>query len=126
MQDRRPIPRYSFEQPVALRAPGGTQYEARSCDISVAGMGLLAPHKVVVALAQAGSILTTGDSFQLALPGTLNDSALGGLTLDCRAKHVRRLSRDEYQVGVWFIEPTAAQTAALAALVQEARSSRLV
>ena len=75
----------------------------------------------VVALAQGGSILTTGDQFELLLPGTLNPSLVGGLTLACRVRHVRRLSRDEYQVGAWFLDPTPGQLAGLAALVDAAK-----
>jgi hypothetical protein len=83
-------------------------------------MGLLLPHAVVVELAQGGSILTTGDRFQLVLSGTLNPSSQGGLTLNCRVRHVRRLSREEYQVGVWFVDPSPGQKTGLAALVDEA------
>ena len=122
MHDRRLFPRYPFERPVTLRDPRGTEFEVRSCDISVAGMGLLLPHTAVVALAQGGKLLTIGDRCQLVLAGTLNDSPHGGLTLECRVKHVRRLSHDEYQVGVWFADPTSGQKAGLTALVEQARS----
>ena len=77
--------------------------------------------EVVVALAQGGSTLTTGDRFLLLVPGTLNSSLEGGMTLACRVRHVRRLSREAYQVGAWFLDPTAGQQAGLAALVESAR-----
>ena len=120
-EDRRISPRYSYTQSVELRGPDGARFEARSCDISAIGMSLLMTRDVVVALAQGGSILTTGDHFQLLLPGTLNPSLEGGLTLDCRVRHVRRLSREEYQVGAWFLDPTSGQQAGLEALVESAR-----
>jgi hypothetical protein len=119
--DRRISPRYSYTQSVELRGLDGARFEARSSDISAVGMSLLMAREVVVALAQGGSILTTGDRFQLLLPGTLNLSLEGGLTLDCRVRHVRRLSRDEYQVGAWFLDPTSGQQAGLEALVQSAK-----
>lgn len=84
-------------------------------------MSLLTTRDVVVALAQGGSILTTGDRFQLLLPGTLNHSLEGGLTLGCRVRYARRLSREEYQVGAWFPDLTFGQRAGLAALVEFAR-----
>jgi hypothetical protein len=78
-------------------------------------------HHVVVALAQGGSILTPGDRLRVLLPGTLNPSLEGGLTLECQGRHVRRLSREQYQVGVRFLDPTPGQTAGLEALVQSAK-----
>lgn len=120
-EDRRISPRYSYAQSVELRGPDGARFDARSCDISAIGMSLLMTRDVVVAIAQGGSILTTGDHFQLLLPGTLNPSLEGGLTLDCRVRHVRRLSLEEYQVGAWFVEPTSGQQAGVEALVDSAR-----
>lgn len=78
-------------------------------------------HNIVVTLAQGGTILMPGDRFQVLLPGTLNPSLEGGLTLECQVKHVRRLSREKYQVGVRFLDPTPGQTAGLEALVQSAK-----
>ena len=118
MQERRLFLRHSFSQSVELRGPKGTRYDVRSSDISVVGISLLMPRHIVVALAQGGSILTIGDRFQVLLPGTLNPSLEGGLTLECRVKHVRRLSREEYQVGVWFLDPTPGQKAGLVALLE--------
>ena len=126
MQERRLYPRYPFEQPVELRGPKGDRFQARTCDISVAGMGVQLSHAMVVALAQGGMLLTTGDDFRLVLPGTLNDAMKGELTLDCRVKHVRRLSQNDYQVAVRFVDPTAGQRAGLATLVEGAKSTRSV
>ena len=97
------------------------QFDVESCDISVAGLGMVMRHDIVVALAQGGSILTPGDRLQVLLPGTLNPSLEGGLTLECQVKHVRRLSREQYQVGVRFLDPTPGQTAGLESLVQSAK-----
>jgi len=121
MLDRRLISRVSFAQTVELRNHAGGQFDARSCDISVTGMGLLMTRDTVVALAQGGSILMTGDRFQVLLRGTLNPSLAGGLTLKCRVEYVRRLSRDEYQIGVLFLDPTPGQQAGLVAVVEAAR-----
>lgn len=124
MPERRVFPRFPLERPVELRGPDGARFDVRSSDISVAGIGLRVSHTMVVALAQGGTILTTGDRFELVLPGTLNASAQGGLTLGCRVKQVRRLSQHEYHVGAWFIDPTPGQKDGLAALVDAARSAR--
>ena len=118
MKERRLSPRYTYTEMVGLLSLKGERFDARSCDISITGIGLLLTRATVVALAQSGSMLTTGDRFRLVLPGTLNASAQGGLTLNCRARHVRRLSREEYQVGVWFLDPTPGQKAGLVALLE--------
>jgi len=121
MQESRLTIRYAYSQPVELSDRRGVRYQGRSSDISITGIGLYLSRNVVVAMAQGGSVLTTGDRFQLILPGTLNPSSQGGLTLECRVRHVRRLSRDEYQVGVWFVDPSAGQKDGIAALVEAAR-----
>ena len=121
MQERRMYPRFTYTQTVELRGPNGIQFDVESCDISVAGLGMFMGHHIVVALAQGGSILTPGDRLQVLLPGTLNPSLEGGLTLECQVRHVRRLSREQYQVGVRFLGPTPGQTAGLEALVQSAK-----
>ena len=121
MQERRMYPRFTFTQTVELRGPNGSRFDAESCDISVAGLGMFMRHGVVIALAQGGSILTPGDRLQVLLSGTLNPSLEGGLKLECQVKHVRRLSRYQYQVGVRFLDPTPGQTTGLEALVQSAK-----
>jgi hypothetical protein len=121
MQDRRLSPRYAYSQPVELRDRWGVRHQGCSNDISISGIGLLLSHNVVVAIAQGGSVLTTGDRFRLILPGILNPSSQGELTLECRVRHVRQLSREEYQVGVWFIDPTPRQKNGLAALIDGTR-----
>ena len=123
MQERRLSPRYAYSQPVELSDRRGVSYQGRSNEISVTGIGLLLSRHVVVALAQGGSILTTGDRFHLILPGSLNPSSQGGLTLECRVTTVRRLSREEYQVGASFVDPSTGQKSGLAALVEAARRS---
>jgi len=121
MNERRLPLRYACSHPVELRDRRGVRYQGRSSDISISGIGLLLSRNVVVAMAKGGSILATGDRFQLFLPGTLNPSSQGGLALECRVRHVRRLSREEYQVGAWFVDPTAGQLDGLAALVEAAK-----
>lgn len=120
MQDRRRSPRYSFTRPMVVSGRGGEVFEARSSDISATAIGLLMARSVVVALAQGGSILTTGDRFELAFAQGGTSDPADGLHLDCRVRHVRRLSREQYVVGAQFTDMTPGQEAALSMLLHEA------
>lgn len=113
MQERRLSPRYPFTRPLDVRGRHGEVFAARSCDISAAAIGLLMARSVVIALAQGGSILTAGDQFEVVV-------ARNGLSLDCRVRHIRRLSQEQYMVGAWFADLTPEQDAALGLLLQEA------
>jgi len=117
MQERRLSPRYPFTRPVEVRGRRREVFAARSCDISGAAIGLVMARSAVIALAQGGSILTTGDQFEVVL-------ARDGLSLDCRVRHIRRLSQEQYMVGAWFADLTPEQESALALLLQEATAVR--
>jgi c-di-GMP-binding flagellar brake protein YcgR len=117
------FPRFPLERPVRLDGPNGDSFVASSCDISAGGAGLLVSREAAVALAQGGSVLTTGDHVRLSLVAADAASAAAGLSLDCRVKHVRRLSQDQYLVGVWFSDQDPAQQAAVTALVEQARQA---
>lgn len=69
----------------------------------------------MLALAQGGGILTPGDRLRIVLPGATGAGA--ELSLEGRVRHVRRLSQEQYQVGVWFADLTGSQQAGLAALI---------
>lgn len=118
MQDRRLYPRYTFTRPVELRSPAGEAFAGESCDISVAGVGLLVARSAVLALAQGGSILTTGDELRLMLMAAGDALSAISLGLDCRVKHVRRLSQEQYMVSALFADLSPEQEAALIALVE--------
>jgi c-di-GMP-binding flagellar brake protein YcgR len=125
MQERRLFPRYSLSQPVGLLGPLGERFEARTSEISMTGIGLLMHRDTVVALAQGGSILTAGDRLRVRLPGAADTPFASVLDIDCQVRLVRRLSQDEYIVVVLFTDVDAAQKAALAAIVEEAKASPL-
>ena len=121
MQERRLFPRYMFERQVQLRGPRGETFDARGCDLSIAGIGLQLRRPVVQALAQGGSVLTIGDPFELILSTAGDHARWAGLTLACRVKHVRRLSQEEYLVAAWFSNLDSAQKAALETLLERIR-----
>ncbi|MGB5614483.1 MAG: PilZ domain-containing protein [Sedimenticolaceae bacterium] len=121
MQDRRLFPRYSFSSPVELRSRQGGHFDAQTSEISSVGIGLLMARTTVVALAQGGPTLTTGDQFELIVAGAADPYFGDSLRVGCRVGHVRRLSKEQYLVGALYADPSPAQEAEIAALVERAR-----
>ena len=101
-----------------------TVFEVVASDVSAVGVGCRVSREAVIALAQGGSVLTPGDRLRLTLGGRCADPA-EGVEFDGRVRHVRRLSRDEYLVGLVFDEPDRQQEAAIADLLVEARAQHL-
>lgn len=121
MQERRLVPRFSIDCPVAVYAPDGRRFDARATDISSAGVGMAMSRAAVVALAQGGAVLTVGDPFALALPSA--DAATAWIRLSCRAQQVRRLSQDQYHVAALFSTLDEASTEVVSGLLASARQS---
>ena len=121
MQDRRLFPRYSYNSPVELRSRQGARFDAQSWEVSSVGIGLLMERSTVAALAQGGSILSTGDQFELIMVGAADPYFGDSLRVDCRVRHVRRLSQEQYLIGAWFVDPSPAQEAEIVALLERAR-----
>lgn len=121
MQERRLYPRYSLSLPVEVRSQQGERFDAHSWEVSSVGIGLQMSRGTVVALAETGSILTTGDQFEVIMADAADPYFGDSLRVDCRVRHVRRLSQEQYQVGAWFADPSPAQEVEIAALVQRAR-----
>jgi hypothetical protein len=114
------LPRYRYNTEVTIRHPGGERFAVQTTDVSLSGLGMRMSRDVVVALAQGGSVLTPGDRIQIVLsPNVTSADGLIGPRVEGRVRHVRRLSQNEYHVGVRFEDPDAAQQAALKAVVDQ-------
>ncbi|TVP92723.1 MAG: PilZ domain-containing protein [Thioalkalivibrio sp.] len=112
------MPRFPFRWPVEVSGPRGERFFARSAEISGRGIGMVVDHPTAVGLAPGGTVPgphTPPIGVQLQVPG--EDSA-GGVRIEGRVRHIRRLSQQEYLVGVNFVDPDAALQ-----LVQRVRSS---
>jgi hypothetical protein len=104
----------------------GRRFGARTSDVSVDGMGLYLTHEAVLALAQGGNLLTPGDAFDVVLSPNVEDAdAIIGPRLGSRVRHVRRLARDEFLVGIRFNDLDSGQRAAIQAIVDRAQANRL-
>jgi hypothetical protein len=121
MHDRRLFPRYSLSSPVEVCNRQGACFEAQSWEISSVGIGLQMSRGAVLGLGQGGSILTTGDQFELIMAGAADPYFGDSLRVDCWVGHVRRLSQEQYVVGARFVEPSPAQQADISALMERAR-----
>lgn len=112
------MPRFPFRWPVEVRGPGGERFFAHSSEISGRGIGMVVDHPTAVGLAPGGTVLgprTPLIGVQLQIPG--QDSA-SDVRIEGRVRHIRRLSQQEYLIGVNFVDPDAALR-----LVQRVRAS---
>lgn len=121
MEDRRFVPRYPLKMSVELLSARGERYSVESYDISLNSIGLNMEPSAVVGLAQNGAMLAPGDNLVI----TVNDADEESINLAGRVRHVRRLSHDQYVVGIWFVDPDPIGEAALNALVEKAHQRRL-
>lgn len=107
---------------VTVCRSGETRFAAETVDVSLTGMGLSIPRDAVVALAQGGSVLTPGDTFDLIIsPFVEAADGVIGPRLEARVRHVRRLSQYLYHVGVWFDALDQGQQSTLQAIVDKAQ-----
>jgi c-di-GMP-binding flagellar brake protein YcgR len=107
---------------VTVCRSGDARFAAKTVDVSLTGMGLSIDRDAARALAQGGSVLTPGDSFDLVLcPFVEAVDGVIGPKLEARVRHARRLSQHEYHVGVWFDALDQGQQSALQAIVDQAQ-----
>jgi hypothetical protein len=101
---------------------GDVRFAAETVDVSLTGMGLSMASDAATALAQGGSVLTPGDTFDLILcPFVEAADGVIGPKLEARVRHARRLSQHEYLIGVWFDALDQGQQSALQAIVDQAQ-----
>lgn len=119
MQERRRVPRFNYACALPVRRAGGEQLPAFTTDVSLTGMGLKITRQALLVLADGDRLLMPGDRFEIVLPAAdpARESQLG---LSARVRHVRRVSLEQYHVGVWFDACEPPQEAALARFVEQA------
>lgn len=123
-QERRLFPRYPLALAVELRSKWGARYTGQGRDLSRGGLTVVVRRAVIAQLVQGRATLAAGDEFQVGLasaPPGATEIRLGAV---CRVSHVRRLSQEDYLIGVRFAELSAAQQMALNALLERVRPPR--
>lgn len=112
------MPRFPFRWPLEVRGPRGERFVGHSAEISGRGMGMVVDQSTAVGLAPGGAVLGPHAPLigvHLRIPG--QDSA-SDVRIDGRVRHIRRLSQQEYLIGVNFVDPDAALQ-----LIQRVRAS---
>ena len=88
--------------------------------LSLAGAGLQVSRETAVALGRSGNVLMPGDALALRVTGAhaaVIDAPSAGFT--CRARQVRRLSLEQYALGVAFDNLSVAHQDMLQRLLEE-------
>jgi hypothetical protein len=116
-QERRYARRHLCSFPVTLSGNEPESQTGIACDLSALGIGVSLHRSVVTALAQGGNIMTAGDLVAITLP-VVAGTEFGGRPLAARVRHVRRLSQDEYLVGLLFNDTDALDDNSVDALVK--------
>jgi hypothetical protein len=104
MFEQRLLPRYPLQRSAEVLRNGTLRYPAITRDIARGGVGLEVDSHAVAALAQGGTVLTTGDQFDVRLSDVpAADGRMSVLKIRCQAHFVRRLSQNRYVIGAKFI-----------------------
>jgi hypothetical protein len=119
MLARRLMPRFPCRWPVEVQGPRGERFFAQASEISGGGIGIVVDHVAAVHLAPGGSLLSPAAPIVAVLvhPSGKEDPG-SDLRLDGQVRHIRRLSQQQYLIGVHFVDPDAARR-----LVQRATAS---
>ncbi len=100
------MPRVLCRCPVEVRASRGERFFGQVSDISRGGIGLLVDAVAAIRLAPGGRILGPAAPVVAVV---LHRSGMGdsrpGIQLEGRIRHVRRLSQQQYLIGVHFVDP---------------------
>lgn len=123
MSEQRLSPRFVCRWPVEIIGPEERRFHAQAADISVTGMAMLVDRLAAAALAPSGGVLNPQVppvSVAVQAPGHVE---VGQLRFEGRVRHVRRLSQEQYLIGIRFTDPDASLQLELQALVDQAMRS---
>lgn len=123
MSEQRLAPRFFCRWPVEVVGPEDRRFHAQAADISVTGIAMLVDRAAAACLAPSGGLLSPRVppvSIAVQAPG---NPGVGSRRLKGRVRHIRRLSQEQYLVGIKFIEPDASHGVEIKALVEQAMRS---
>jgi len=119
--------RFPCRWPVEVQSPRGERFFAQASEISGGGIGVLVDHVAAVHLAPGGGVLSpAAPVVRLLLHPSGKEDPGSDLRLDGQVRHIRRLSQQQYLIGVHFLDPDAARRVVQRATASVAgRSPRL-
>lgn len=123
MTEQRLAPRFACRWPVEVDGPEHRRFHAQAADISETGIAMLVDRAAAACLAPSGGVLSPRVppvSIAVQVPG---QPGVGGPRLEGRVRHIRRLSQEQYLIGIKFIEPDASRLLEIRALVEQAMRS---
>jgi hypothetical protein len=125
MRERRTTRRFACDANVELEWAGGERLMGRATDVSMGGMGVQLGAAVVemLGLTEAGGLLEPDTPSLKARIRLREDGPADVLALRGVPRHVRRLSRDTYRMGVQLVVENPEQAQALQAWVDRLRCS---
>jgi hypothetical protein len=103
------MPRFPCRLRVEVQDPRGERFLAQASEISGGGIGLLVDQAVAVHLAPGGSVLSPAAPVVRLLLHPSGKEDGNDLWLKGRVRHIRRLSQQQYLIGVHFEDPDAAR-----------------
>lgn len=96
--------------PVEVQGPRGERFFGQASEISGGGVGLLVDAVAAVRLAPGGSILgPAAPVVGLVLHPAGAGNSGSDIRLEGRVRHIRRLSQQQYLIGVNFVDPESAR-----------------
>lgn len=109
IKERRLSPRFGCRWPVEVDGRHGDRFYAQTVEVSSAGISMLVDPVTAIRLAPAGGILHPSlptIALRVRTPGPDPGAAF---QLEGRVRHIRRLSQQQYLIGVQLVDPAAAQ-----------------
>ncbi len=119
MIDRRFFPRYSCEMQLKINTHDEQGFIVEANEISEAGLSFKITLTILNSLFNIGCSMEIGDRFVMTIPA---DNQFG-LDIECQIMHLRRLSQENYQMGVWFGQLQDNEQAIIRRLVNDASSN---
>ena len=120
MKERRHFLRYACELEVKIYGQGDDYYTAQACDISEEGISMLVPRPAISDLSYTGLNFDIGDKIRIALK---HSNGLSERQILCTVAHARRLSQEQYLVGVHFEDLRTDSRLFVNGLLKQARCS---
>jgi len=117
MIERRFFPRYHCGIQLKLHAGEDHEFLVDANEISEAGLSFMITLSILNSLADSGHAMEIGNKFQISIPS----DAQFEMCIECQIMHIRRLSQEQYLIGIWFGQLTDQEQAIISRLISNAK-----